>query len=156
MANHRKDPVQLRSMVPLQDTLRLSASGTAMLLGDLEHSLMETAWAFGRPASAREIHARIVKARGIALITVVTVLNRLVKPKRLMRREKIDDLFHFSPIVSREEFMIRSSRHVVERVLALGSEAVTASMVDVLAERDPEMLAELGRLVRQRIRDDAK
>jgi hypothetical protein len=28
--------------------------------------------------------------------------------------------------------------------------------VDVLAEQDPDMLAELGRLVRQRIRDDAK
>lgn len=127
-----------------------------MLLGDLEHSLMEAAWALGKPASAREIHARIVKARGIELITAVTVLNRLVKPKRLMRREKIDDLFHYSPMVSREEFMQRSSRHVVERVLALGSEAVTASMVDVLAERDPELLAELGRLVRQRIRSDAK
>ena len=113
--------------MPRQDTLRLSASGTAMLLGDLEHSLMETVWAFGRPANAREIHARIVKARGIALITVVTVLNRLVKSKHLLRREKIDELFHFSLTVSRQEFMQRSSRHGVKRVLALGSEAVTAS-----------------------------
>ena len=156
MGKGRKRLLRAGPKMPRQVTLRLSASGTAMLLGDLEHALMETVWAFDRPANTREIHARIVKARGIALITVVTVLNRLVKSKHLLRREKIDDLFHFSPTVSRQEFMQRSSRHVVERVLALGSEAVTASIVDVLAERDPELLAELGRLVRQRIRDDAK
>jgi predicted transcriptional regulator len=127
-----------------------------MLLGDLEHSLMEAAWTLERPSTAREIHGRIVKARGIELITAVTVLNRLVQPKRLMRRDKIDNLFHYSPTLSRAEFLQRSSRHVVQRVLALGSEAVAASMVDVLAEQDPDMLAELGRLVRQRIRDDAK
>lgn len=127
-----------------------------MLLGDLEHALMDAVWAFGRPASAREIHTRIAKGRRIELITAVTVLNRLVQVKQLLLREKIDDLFHYSPAVSRDEFMKRSSRHVVERVLALGSEAVTASMVDVLAERNPDLLAELGRLVRQRIRDDAK
>jgi predicted transcriptional regulator len=127
-----------------------------MLLGDLEHSLMEAAWTLDHPSTARELHAHIVKARGIELITAVTVLNRLVQPKRLMRREKIDGLFHYSPTLPRAEFLQRSSRHVVQRVLALGSEAVAVSMVDVLAEQDPDMLAELGRLVRQRIRDDSK
>ena len=126
-----------------------------MLLGDLEHALMEAAWDLGRPATARDLHARIVESRGIELITAVTVLNRLV-PKRLMRREKIDDVFHYSPILSREAFMQLASRHVIERVLALGGEAVAASMVDVLAEQDPDLLAELGRLVRQRLRDDTK
>ena len=139
-----------------QETLRLSASGAAMLLGDLEHSLMDAIWNLGRPASAREIHQRIAKGRRIELITAVTVLNRLVSPKALLRRDKIDDLFHYTPILTREDFMRHSSRHVVERVLALGSEAVAASMVDVLAERNPELLAELGRLVRRRIRDDSK
>ncbi len=145
-----------KSDAPLQETLRLSATGAAMLLGDLEHSLMDAVWTLGRPASAREIHQRIAKGRRIELITAVTVLNRLVTPKKLLRREKIDDLLHYSPTLSRDEFMQRSSRHVVERVLALGSEAVAASMVDVLAERNPDLLAELGRLVRRRIRDDAR
>lgn len=117
---------------------------------------MDAVWTLGRPASAREIHQRIAKGRRIELITAVTVLNRLVTPKKLLRREKIDDLLHYSPTLSRDEFMQRSSRHVVERVLALGSEAVAASMVDVLAERNPDLLAELGRLVRRRIRDDAR
>ena len=122
-------------------------------MGDLEHALMEAAWKIARPATARDLHAKIVKARGIELITAVTVLNRLVRPKRLLTREKIGDVFHYSPTLARDEFMQQGSRHVMERVLQLGAEAVTASIVDVLAERDPEQLAELGRLVRRRLRE---
>lgn len=127
-----------------------------MLLGDLEHALMEAAWSVGAPATARELHEVVVKTRKIELITAITVLNRLVATKRLMQRQKIDDLFHYSAKLTRDEFMQQASRHVMERVLALGHEAVTASMVDVLAERDPDLLADLGRRVRQRLRDDAK
>jgi predicted transcriptional regulator len=156
MGKERKPGRSRSQEPPHHETLRLSASGAGMLLGDLEHLLMETAWKLGRPASARQLHAKVFKSRAIELITVVTVLNRLVSPKQLMRREKIDDLFHYAPILSREEFMQRASRRVVERVLALGHEAVTASMVDVLAEKDPDLLAELGRRVRQRLREDAK
>lgn len=124
-----------------------------MLLGDLERALLEAAWSMGRPATARQLHARIVKARPVEQITAVTVLNRLAATKRLLRREKIDDVFHYQPTLSRVEFMQRASRHVAERVLGLGADAVTASIVDVLAERDPEQLAELGRLVRRKLRE---
>jgi predicted transcriptional regulator len=139
--------------VPLQDTLRLSGRGAGMLLGELEHALMEAAWTLGRPATARELYGRIVKSRPIEQITAVTVLNRLVAPKRLMKREKVDDVFNYQPTLTREEFLQRASRHVAERVLALGTEAVTASIVDVLADRDPEQLQELGRLVRRKLRE---
>lgn len=153
-----RDPLRPKTFaVPLQDTLRLSGSGAGMLLGDLEHALMEVVWSTSGPATAREIHARIVKARPIEIITAVTVLNRLVSPKRLLRRQKIRDVFHYSATLSRDEFTQRASRYVMERVLALGADAVSASMVDVLADRDPELLAELGRLVRRKLRDrDAK
>ena len=139
--------------IPNQDTLKLASRGAGMLLGDLEHALLEAAWSLGRPATARQLHTRIVKARPIEQITAVTVLNRLASAKRLLRREKIDDVFHYQPTLSREEFMRRASRHVAERVLGLGADAVTASIVDVLAERDPEQLAELGRLVRRKLRE---
>jgi predicted transcriptional regulator len=124
-----------------------------MLLGDLEHALMEAAWSLDRPATAREIHERIARPRAIELITAVTVLNRLVKPKQLMQREKVNDIFHYQATVSREVFLQRASRHVAERVLALGADAVTSSIVDVLAERDPAQLEELGRLVRRKLRN---
>lgn len=153
MSNAPERRKRRRDEIPPQETLRLTASGAGMLLGDLEYVLMEAAWALGRPATARELHARIVKSRPIENITVVTVLNRLVAAKRLMKRAKIDDIFHYAPTLSRDVFLQRASRHVMERVLALGADAVSASIVDVLAERDPEQLAALGRLVRRKLRD---
>jgi predicted transcriptional regulator len=150
VAKERKGGKKRGALV--QGTLRLSETGAGMLLGDLEHSLMEAAWTIGRPATAREIHAQILKTRPVEPITAVTVLNRLV-PKRLMTRRKIGDVYHYSPILPRAEFMQRASRDVMERVLALGPDAVAASIVDVLAEQDPERLAELGRLVRRKLRE---
>lgn len=142
-----------RGSFTLQDSLRLSSQGAGMLLGDLEHALMEAAWNTNRPATARELHEQIVGEKRIELITSVTVLNRLVAAKRLLRRRKIVGIFHYSPAVSRETFLEAASRHVVERVLALGADAVSASFVDVLAEQDPEQLEELGRLVRRKLRE---
>ena len=46
-----------------------------------------------------------------------------------------------------------SHRQVVEGILSFGPDAVTASFVDVLAERDPDQLAELARLIEARMKD---
>ncbi len=136
----------------LQDTVRLSAAGAGMLLGDLEHRVLEAAWALNGPVTARELHDRVARTHDVVYITSVTVANRLVE-KGILRRAKKDDVFHYSATVSREEFSERASRHVVQRIVELGSTAVAASLVDVLAERDPEQLAELGRLVRRKLRE---
>lgn len=127
-----------------------------MLLGELEHALMEEVWTLGTPATAREIHERVVGARDIELITAITVLNRLVDPKRLLRRKKKDGLYHYSAVLSREEFVLRGSRHVLKSVMGLGMEAVTVSFVDALAEYDAKQLTELGRLVRRKLREKAQ
>jgi predicted transcriptional regulator len=138
---------------PQNETLRLSGKGAGMLLGELEHALMEAAWKIGKPATARDLHAQVIHTRDIELITAITVLNRLVEPKRVMQRKKIEDVFHYWAVLTRDEFLQRGSRHVMQRVLQLGAQAVTASLVDVLAEQDPDQLAELGRLVRRKIRE---
>lgn len=139
--------------IPAQDTLKLSERGVGMLLGELEQALLEAAWSLGRPATARELHARIAKTRRVEQITAVTVLNRLTSAKRLMKREKLEHVYHYSATLSREEFLQMATRRVAERVLSLGADAVSASIVNVLAERDPEQLAELGRLVRKKLRE---
>ncbi len=139
----------------LQNTVRLSAEGFAKVLGDLESRVMRTIWAIGKPAPARVVHGRIVRAHPVASLTVITVLNKLVA-KGLLRREKHDDLLHFSATMSENEFRAQTSRRVVEGILSLGPEAVTSSFVDVLAERDPGQLAALGRLVRRKLRDVAR
>ena len=123
-----------------------------MLLGDLEQRVINAAWRLGRPATARELHEMVSRRHDVAYITAVTVANRLVE-KGLMRREKVQYVFHYSPTLSREDFLLQASRHVVGRILGLGARAVTSSLVDVLAEHDPEELAELARLVRKKLKD---
>lgn len=137
------------------DTLRLSERGLPMLLGDLQARVVRATWKLGRPATAREIHERVIRQHQVELLTVITVLNKLVT-KGLLKRAKRDDVFHYSARVEEDEFMASASRQVIEGVLSLGSKAVAASLVDVLAERDPEQLAELGRLVRRRLTETQK
>ena len=138
----------------LQDTVRLSADGLAKVLGDLEARVLRAVWDLGAPAPARVVHGRVVEEHPVAPLTVVTVLNKLVD-KRVLERHKEQDLFHYSARMSEAEFVAHASRRVVEGILSFQPEAVAASMVDVLAERDPEQLAEFSRLIRRRMRETA-
>jgi predicted transcriptional regulator len=135
----------------LHDTIRLSAEGLAKVLGDLEARVLRTVWKLGRPSPARTVHERIVREHDVSSLTTVTVLNKLVK-KGILGREKQGELFHYSARMSEAEFMTFASRRVVSGILSFGPDAVAASLVDVLAEHDPERLAELGRLVSRRLR----
>ncbi len=137
----------------LQDTVRLSADGLAKVLGDLETRVMHVMWALAAPASARTVHERVIREHPVALHTVITVLNKLVA-KGLLRREKRGEVLHYESLLTEEEFRAQASRRVVEGILSLGPEAVAASFVDVLAERDPERLAELLALIQQRMREE--
>ncbi len=136
----------------LQATVRLSASGLAKVLGDLEARVMRAVWELGRPAPARTVHERVGREHTVAIHTVITVLNKLVE-KGLLRREKREELLHFEPTLSEDEFRTQASRQVVEGIMSFGPDAVTASFVDVLAERDPAQLAELARLIEKRMRE---
>lgn len=141
-----------RNELHLQDTVRLSADGLAKVLGDLEARVMRVVWSFAHPATAREVHAHVLREHDVAIHTVITVLNKLVG-KGLLRREKLDDLLRYEASLTEEEFRARVSRRVVKGILSLGPEAVTASFVDVLAENDPKQLAELGRLIQRRLEE---
>ena len=148
----RSEEKQQSSTPRLQDTLRLSAAGSGMMLGDLEHRVLEAVWSVKRPMTARGIHERVARTHDVVYITCVTVANRLVE-KKLLRRDKKDELYHYAATMSREEFAAYASRYVVQRIVGLGPAAVASSLVDVLAEAAPEQLAELGRLVRRKLRD---
>jgi predicted transcriptional regulator len=133
--------------------VRLSADGLAKVLGDLEARVLRVVWGLGVPASARIVHGRVAEEHPVAALTVITVLNKLVD-KHILERHKEHDLFHYSARMTEAEFVAHASRRVVEGILSFQPEAVAASMVDVLAERDPEQLAELARLIRRRMGED--
>jgi predicted transcriptional regulator len=113
---------------------------------------MNVVWDLARPVPARAVHERVIEEHDVAPLTVITVLNKLVA-KGLLARAKHDDLYHYRTRFTRDEFMAHVSRRAVEGILSLGADAVAASFVDVLAERDPERLAELERLIRRRRRE---
>ncbi|HYW08957.1 MAG TPA: BlaI/MecI/CopY family transcriptional regulator [Longimicrobium sp.] len=149
------DPLRARDAsepLRLQDTVRLSAEGLAKVLGDLEARVMNAVWELAKPASARTVHERVIRDHGVAIHTVITVLNKLVD-KGLLRREKREDLLHYEACLSEENFRGQASRRLMEGILSFGPEAVTASFVDILADRDPEQLAELARLVQRRLEE---
>jgi predicted transcriptional regulator len=139
----------------LQDTVRLSAEGLAKVLGDLEARVMRVVWSLDRPASARAVHDRVVGEHPVALHTVITVLNKLVGKGLLRREKRTGAVFHYSACQSEPEFVAQASRRVVEGILSLGPDAVAASFVDVLAERDPARLAELMERIRARMEKES-
>lgn len=145
-------PPRGKNLPRLQDTVRLSADGFAKVLGDLEARVMHAIWKIGAPASAREAHEVVKRGHKVELLTVITVLNKLVA-KGLLTRAKREELFHYEARFTEGELMAHASRRVVEGILSLAPDAVAASLVDVLAERDPDKLAELARLIRKRLRE---
>ena len=152
MTKERKPSPRAASIPRLQNTVRLSATGLAKVLGDLESRVLRAVWALGVPVPARTVHEHIEPHHPISSLTTITVLNKLVS-KGILARVKRDDLFHYRARMTEDEFMAHASRRVVEGILSFGPDAVAASFVDVLAEQDPEKLAELGRLIRRRLRE---
>lgn len=149
-SDKREFPLKASAKSAASETLRLSERGLPMLLGDLQAKVLRSVWKLQRPASARQIHGKVIRRHQVELLTIITVLNKLVA-KGVLSRAKQDDVFHYAARFDEDKFMALASRRVMEGVLSLGSQAITASLVDVLAERDPEQLAELGRLVRRRL-----
>jgi len=125
------------------------------VLGDLEARVMRMVWGLGKPVPARTVHERVIEEHDVALLTVITVLNKLVA-KGLLARGRRDGLLHYSPRLTEDAFRALATRKVIAGVFSLGPEAVATSLVDVLAEHDPEQLAELGRLVRRKLKEQEK
>lgn len=136
----------------LPETMKLSGSGVGTVLGELESRLMRVCWDVGQPLTAREVHEVLRDEHPVSPLTSTTVLNRLVR-KGLLVRTRVDGRLHYGTRIDESEFVAQASRRAVEGILSLGTEAVTASIVDVLAERDPEQLAELARLIRRKLRE---
>ncbi|MGH7713011.1 MAG: BlaI/MecI/CopY family transcriptional regulator [Gemmatimonadaceae bacterium] len=136
----------------MQDTIRLSAEGLAKVLGDLEARVMRVVWSLGKPSTARSVHKQVIDDHDVALLTVITVLNKLVA-KGLLTRAKRDDVYHYEARLTESEFRALASQRVVKGILSLGPQAVAASLVDALAEHDRAQLTELGRLVRRKLKE---
>ncbi|MGW3565506.1 BlaI/MecI/CopY family transcriptional regulator [Streptomyces sp. NPDC000941] len=72
-------------------------------LGELEAEIMNRLWAWGRPATARDVLIDISKERPLAYSTVKTVADILHR-KGMLRREKEGRAWVYEPTCTRQQY----------------------------------------------------
>jgi predicted transcriptional regulator len=119
-----------------------SASGQ---LGPLEQQLLETLWSRGT-ATVRELLDD--GYQDLAYTTVMTTLDRLYK-KNLLIREAEGRAFRYGPRFTRQELHREVAGEAFRQLLdaSPGATLPLSYLVEILSERDAELLDDLGRLV---------
>jgi predicted transcriptional regulator len=121
------------------------------LLGELEAEVMEALWR-REAASIREVWEDVRRRRPVVFNTIMTVMNRLVD-KGLLRREDRRGNYRYSPRVKRERFLADVTHEVVKALVREFGDIAVAQFIDVLQDVDPEKLAAVERLIRERRRE---
>src|SRR5580704_14905281 len=116
-------------------------------LGPLEQRLLEALWERGH-ATVRDLLKREGACRDLAYTTVMTTLDRLFK-KNLLSRELEGRAFRYSPRFTREELHREVAGEAFRQLLdACPSSSLPLSyLVEVLTERDAQLLDDLRQLV---------
>ena len=115
--------------------------------GYLERDVMEVIWR-GQPVNVRDVQSQLPRAA--AYTTVMTTLDRLFK-KGFVQRERRRRAFVYTAAYSREQVQAAVASGLLTGFLEEGSVAarpLRSNLVDVVAERDDALLAELEALVR--------
>lgn len=115
--------------------------------GYLERDVMEVIWR-GQPVNVRDVQSQLPRAA--AYTTVMTTLDRLFK-KGFVQRDRRRRAFVYTAAYSREQVQAAVASGLLTGFLEEGSGAarpLLSNLVDVVAERDDTLLAELEALVR--------
>src|SRR5260370_42697622 len=124
---------------------------TSRQLGPLEQRLLEGMWAKGS-ATVRELLEN--GCPELAYTTVMTTLDRLYK-KGLLRRSEEGRAFRYAPRLSREEFQREAAGHAFRQLLdaSPASSLPLSFLVEILGERDAQLLDDLRKLVERKRRE---
>lgn len=120
--------------------------GYGKVLGSLEQEIMDLLWSLGS-ASGKEVFGLIKSTRGIALTTVLTVLERLWK-KGLVTKVKGESVYIFRPSYTKDDFARKVSRETLKGLFEISVSGASASFVDMLSESDPDELDRLSALIK--------
>lgn len=128
---------------------KLDRSGLARLFGDLEAGIMEALWELGEGtvgsvSTFLDAHQQYT--------TIQTVLNRLVSKGILERKGRVVGAVLYRPAEPRNVFLERTSRQVVESLIADFGQAALRGLVDAVGEIDSGQLDALEELVQARRR----
>jgi BlaI family penicillinase repressor len=120
-------------------------------LGPLEERMLDGLWARGN-ATVRELVD--TGCDDLAYTTVMTTLDRLFK-KGLLTRTEEGRAFRYTPRISREELHREAAGHAFRQLLdASPASALPLSfLVEILGERDAQLLEDLRKLVERKRRE---
>jgi predicted transcriptional regulator len=120
-------------------------------LGPLEQRLLEALWGRGT-ATVRELVDNGYD--DLAYTTVMTTLDRLFK-KNLLTRESEGRAFRYSPKFSRQELNREMAGYAFRQLLdaSPASSLPLSYLVEILTERDAQLLDELRQLVETKRRE---
>ncbi len=120
-------------------------------LGPLEERLLEAVWQQGT-ATVRELVDK--GCHDLAYTTVMTTLDRLFK-KNLLTREAEGRAFRYTPRFTREELHREVAGEAFRQLLDASPAASLplSYLVEILTERDAQLLDDLRRLVEAKRRE---
>ena len=120
-------------------------------LGPLEERLLEALWQRG-PATVRELLEG--GCHDLAYTTVMTTLDRLFK-KGVLSREAEGGAFRYAPRLTRQELHREAAGEAVRQMLdaSPASSLPLSYLVEILSERDAQLLDELRELVENKRRE---
>jgi predicted transcriptional regulator len=120
-------------------------------LGPLEQCLLEGLWVRGS-ATVRELVES--GCQDLAYTTVMTTLDRLFK-KGLLTRSEEGRAFRYAPRFSREELHQEVAGHAFRALLdaSPASSLPLSFLVEILGERDEQLLDDLRKLVDRKRRE---
>lgn len=99
-------------------------------ISEAEHAVMEVLWQQA-PLAAADVAERVDPARGWSIRTVKTMLSRLLA-KGILAHEEEGRRYLYRPTVSREQYVARESRRLIDRMFG----GRIPSLVAHLAEQD--------------------
>jgi predicted transcriptional regulator len=120
-------------------------------LGSLEQQVIDIVWRKG-PASVREVHAELDQPA--AYTTVMTTLDRLYR-KGLLTRTKTSRAFVYAAVKSRQELEELVATEIMSGLLSghvPTPHPLLSNFVEVVGDRDRDLLDELERLVKAKRR----
>ena len=132
----------------LTSSFKPHKAGLGRVLGDLEKLVMDVLWDKGE-VTGREVLEEIEKERPLALTTILTVMDRLLK-KGLIKRKKRGGIFVYAPSISRDDFVKRVSEEVLQGILDISASSAASSFVDILYRTSPDEMDRLSRLIEER------